>query len=229
MNSKDNSTKKQQKQKSKRKNPFRFFLQDFIKITGALTASIWLRPKRLFESKKAKRHVKGGAVVIANHTGVTDPAALFFAFWYRRIHIMAMKELFNSKVGGWFFRKALCIPVDRENFNTQTFREAVDVLNDGGILAIFPEGQINHDTTTVQSFKSGAVLMALRGNAPIVPVYIAPLTKWYKRAVMVIGEPINVKEICGAIPSLGKIEEVSKILREKELSLKEVYSKWKKK
>lgn len=225
MNSKDKSTKKQKK--NKRRNPFRFFLQDFIKITGAWTAAVWLRPKRLFESKKAKKHIRGGAVAIANHTGVTDPIALFFAFWYRRLHIMAMKELFTKKFGNWFFRKALCIPVDRANFNTQTFHEAVEVLNEGGVLAIFPEGEINHDTSTVKAFKSGAVLMALRGHAPIVPVYIAPLTKWYSRAVMVIGEPIYPEEICGSTPSLNSIDEVSKILREKELALKEVYQKWK--
>ena len=200
---------------------------DFVKFTGAPTAYLWIRPKHLFESKKAKKHIRGPAIVIANHTRVADPVAVFFAFWYRRVHMLAMKELFTKKVANWFFRKVLCIPVDRNNFNTETFRASVEVLNEGGVLGIFPEGEINHDPSTVKAFKSGAVLMALKGHAPIVPVYLTSPQKWYNRTVMVIGEPIYPEEICGSSPSLNSIEEVSKILREKELALKEVYNKWK--
>ena len=225
MNSKD-SVKKQQKN-SKKRNPFRYFLFDFIKVTGAITASIWLRPKRLFASKTAKAHIRGGAVVIANHTRYLDPIALYFAFWYRRVHIMAMQELFNTKLGNWFFRRALCIPVQRPDFSIESFRAAMDVLKEGGVLGIFPEGHLNPDVSTVGSFKSGAVLMAVRGGVPIVPVYIVPPKKWYHRLVMVMGEPIDPKEMCGGAVNLRVIEDISQKLREKEMELMETYSTWK--
>lgn len=224
MSSKGNAA--EQKNKKKRK-PFRYFLYDFIKITGALGAYFWLRPKRLFASKAAKKHVRGGAVVIANHTKITDPVALYFAFWYRRVHIMAMEELFHTKMGNWFFCNALCIPVNRENFSIDSFRSAVEVLEENGVLAIFPEGKINSDTSTVNSFKSGALLMALRGNAPIVPVFLVAPKKWYNRAVIVIGAPVDLKAICGDVRSLNAINEVSQKLREKEIELMEIYSTWK--
>lgn len=224
MNSKDNAVK--QKNKKKRK-PFRYFLYDFIKVTGALGAAVWLRPKRLFASKKAKAHIRGGAVVIANHTSVRDPIAMYFALWYRRVSILAIKELFKSKLGNWFFRGAGCIPVDREAFSMDTFHEAVEVLSCGGIVGIFPEGRINHDASTVEPFKSGAVLMAMRGRVPIVPVYIAPAKEWYRRTVMVIGEPIDPQEVCESATSLRAIDNVSQKLREKEIELKEIYESWK--
>lgn len=230
MNSKDSVTKeKQNKKKKKRRNPFRFFIYDFIKVTGALSAWLWLRPKRLFESKAAKKHVKGGAVAIANHTNVRDPIALHFAFWYRRINIIALQEMFNSKAGGWFFRRLLCIPVNRDNLNMQTFRAALDVLEDGRVLGIFPEGHINTEVNTVQSFKSGAALMAFKANVPIIPVFIAPFTKWYKRTVTVIGEPINPADFCEGMPSVRDLDRLSAKLREKELLLMEIYNEWKKK
>ena len=224
MNSKDNETKKQKNKK--RRNPFKNFFYDFVKVTGAWTALVWLRPKRIFASKKAKKHIKGGAVAIANHTHIRDPIALFIAFWYRRVHTIAMSEIFENKLSNWFFRSALCIPVDRDNFNMQTFREATDVLSGGGIVGIFPEGHIGSERDAVQSFKSGAVLMAIKSQVPIVPVYIEPYTKWYRRTVIVIGEPIDPKELCAGTPSIRDIELISQKMREKEIELMEIYKKW---
>ena len=186
----------------------------------------WIRPKLLYESKAAKKHVRSGAVVVANHTGFADPITLYCTFWYRRPHIIALKELFEKKLARWFFRNMLCIPVDRNNFNMETFRASLDVLSEGRLLCIFPEGAINHDPKTVQSFKSGAVLMALKGGVPIVPVYIAPHTKWYHRYVTVIGEPININELTGGKPNLNAINEVSETIREKEIKLMEIYNSW---
>ena len=224
MNSKD-SVKKQKNKK--RRNPFRFFFFDFVKITGALQAAIWLRPKRLYESKKAKKHVKGGAMVIANHSSYRDPIGMLFAFWYRRVYTVATQDLFNKKSGNWFFRKILCIPVNKQNVSTETFHTVVDVLKEGRIVGIFPEGCVNDDNSTVKTFKSGAVLMAMKGNVPIIPIYVAPPRKWYSRLVYVIGEPIRLEDICEGVPTLKNIDEISEKLRLKELELMEIYEKWK--
>ena len=224
MSSKDNSNKKTKK---RRRNPFRFFFFDLLKWSRALSVLIWLRPKKLYESKVAKKHIRGGAVLVSNHTNIFDPIIMHCAFWYRRLHIIAMKELFNTKFSNWFFRNALCIPVDRQNFNMNTYRVAVDVLLDKRPLGIFPEGGINRDDTTVNTFKSGAVMMALKGKAPIVPVYIAPRKKWHSRAIIVVGEPIDLNTLCGGKMDLKTINEASDMLREKEMKLMEVYNTWK--
>ena len=224
MSSKDNSNKKTKKRKH---NPFRYFFFDFVKWTGAPSVLFWLRLKTLYESKAAKKHIRGGAVVVANHTGFADPITLYNTFWYRRPHIIAMRELFNTKLSNWFFRNMWCIPVDRDNFNMETYRASVDALTDGKILCFFPEGAINRDNKTVQSFKSGAVLMALKGGVPILPVYIVPHTKWYHRYITVVGEPININELTGGKPNLNTIDAVSEKIREKEMKLREVYEVWK--
>lgn len=225
MNSKNNA-EKQKKNKTKR-NPFRFAAFDFIKITGALSVLIWLRPKRLYENQNAKKHIRGGAVIIANHTNFIDPVALLCAFWYRRIYMMTIQELFRHKLANLFFRGALCIPVDRDNFNMNTYHAAAEALSDGRLLAIFPEGKINTGSSIVNPFKSGAVLIALKGRVPIVPIYIVPPKKWYHRTVVVLGEPVDPEKICGGTPKLSVIEDISHILREKELKLTEVYCAWK--
>ena len=224
MSSKDNSNKKPKK---RRRNPFRFVLFDLLKWSRALSVLLWLRPKKMYESKAAKKPIRGGAVLVSNHTNIFDPIIMLCAFWYRHVHTIAMKELFNKKFPRWFFRNMLCIPVDRQNFNMNTYRAAVDVLLDKKPLCIFPEGGINLDETSINAFKSGAVFMALKGNAPIVPVYIAPRKKWYSRAIIVVGEPIDLNALCGGKMDLRKIDEVANTLREKEMKLMEVYNTWK--
>ena len=225
MNSENSAVKKTKK---KRRNPFRYFFFDFVKVTGCWTAALWLRPKRLFESKKAKKHVRGRAVLIANHTGFTDPISVHLALWYRRMHSLATTELYEQKSRAWFFTRMHCIPVDRENFSMETYRACMETLAERKILCIFPEGAINFgDKSKVNSFKSGAVLMALKGKAPIVPVYIAPRKKWYDRTVTVIGEPIDVAALCGERPNLATIEQVTQDIHEKETKLMEIYQAWK--
>ena len=223
MNSK-NSVKKQKK---KHKNPFRYFLYDFCRVTNVIPAFCWLRPKRLYESRAARKRVRGAAVLIANHTGFSDPISVHLAMWYRRMHCLATSDLFASENRAWFFTKMHCIPVDRDNFSMETYRACMETLADRRILCIFPEGGINTDRSKVNAFKSGSVLMALKGNAPIVPLYIAKREHWYERTVIVIGEPIDVNALCGGQPNIGTIDQVTQEIHEKEMKLMEVYKTWK--
>ena len=169
--------------------------------------------------------MKKGALISANHTGFIDPVVVQTQFWYRRTHTVAMKELFETKGKNWFFRKVLCIPIDRQNMNISSFKDIISVLKDGKIVAIFPEGQINNDSGTVASFKSGVILMALKAKVPIVPIYIAKREKWYKRQVVVVGDPIQIDENC----NLMQINQLSQTLHDKEVELMELYNQRRKK
>ena len=56
---------------------------------------------------------KEGAVILAgNHTNNLD-AAMMVGSPNRVVHMIAKKELFNTKLKNWFFRSMACIPVDR--------------------------------------------------------------------------------------------------------------------
>ena len=229
MNSKGNVEKKNNKKNKKKRSPFRFLLYDFVILTGFLPVLIALRPKLLYENDKAKKRIRGGAIAIANHTSFVDPVAMFCAFWYRHVHSIVTEDLFRRKIFRWFFSHTLCIPVKRNDFNIDAFHRAVDVVENGGLLSLFPEGGINFDSDKVdmKSFKSGAVLMALKGHVPIVPVRIIPQKKWYNRTVIVIGEKINPEELYSGMLNVHAMENISQKLREKELELKEIYEKWK--
>lgn len=208
--------------KKEKKRPFRYFLFDFVKVTGALPTLLWFRPKYIYQSKAAKRKVKkGGALFVANHTGFTDPVVMHCAVWYRRLHFVATKNLFCTKMKNWFFTHMLCISIDKENFGVSSFKEIVRKLQTGHAVGIFPEGGINADEHIVKAFKSGAVMMALQANAPIVPMYIVKREKWYRRTRVVIGEAVAVER--EKMTTLKDIETFSQRLHDIEVELQTVY------
>lgn len=198
---------------------FRYLVYDFVKVTSALPGLLWFRPKWIFESPAARRHIRGGAIVIANHERFFDPIYLMFAVWYRRHRFVCSKELYNSK-GGWFFRHFLCIPVDRENFSMSTLRQIVGEIKAGSLVSLFPEGHISTADGKMDAFKSGMVLMALQGNAPIIPIYMKRGAHFYNRLRIAVGESVDVVARYGARPAMSQIEEAAALLQRREEELK---------
>lgn len=215
---------KDKPQKNK-KSLFRHLCYDFVKLTGAIPGMIFYRVKYIYENENARKKIKGGAIVISNHLGPPDAIRVHCIFWYRRLHFIAMKELFDTNLKNWFFTKMLCIPVDRENFNMSTFSKVMEVTKEGGVICMFPEGHITLGDEAINTFKSGMILMALRAKVPIVPVYMAPQKNIWSRQHAVIGEPIDINELCGKMPNIQEIENAAVALRNKELELKEIYHK----
>lgn len=206
---------------------FKYFLYDFIRLTAAIPGLIWFRPKKIYESKEARKVPKAGALFIVNHVSVFDPMYLLFGYWRRRQHFVAMKELFSKKFSRWIFKYAfLCIEIDRQNFSMSSFKEITDNLKSGNVVTIFPEGKVNENSDGMQSFKSGMVMMALRGNASIVPIYIKRRQHFYNRLVLVIGNPIDLNSIKPeGIKTKQDIESISKYLEQKEEELEKLCNK----
>ena len=217
MNSSNNSKPVSKKKRRIGSN----FFYDFVKITGAIPALIWIRPKVIHIGGKCP---KGGVLISSNHPTFVDPITLLTAFPCRRLHSLVTKDLYKNKLMTFMLERMHCIRVDKDNFSMASFHGAVDRLKEGKAVVIFPEGQGNQgDGREVQAFKSGAILMAHRASAPILPVYIVKREKWYRAQRVVIGEPFDVKSAVGLIPSVDKMNAVSEQLREKELELKRYY------
>ena len=220
------SLKEKSMKKTKKRN---YFFLNFVKATG-WPIVFWLRPKVLYYGKTRVKDVKKGAIITANHNSFYDPIFGYCVFWRRNMHLVATKDLFCSKLKDFFFRNVQCIKVDKENFSMSCFYEIQEVLEKDKLVMIFPEGKLNvEQPEDMLSFKSGAILMAHRANKPIIPMYIIKGKKWYNRWHGVLGDPIDVRELCGKFPSLDKINEVCALLKAKEEELKDFYLRSKKK
>lgn len=152
----------------------------------------------------------GGVILAGNHKGNTD-ALLMLAGPKRVVHMMAKKELFNSKIKNAFFRSMGCIKVDRSIHDENAKSEAIDILNNGNILGIFPEGTTNKTNDIIMPFKYGAVSFAKKTDSYIVPFSITGEYRPFKGSIRIIyGKPYKVKK---------DLEKENKILMNKVIDL----------
>ncbi len=197
------------------------FVQGFIKVTGAIPSLLWLRPKRIYASEKAREKIKGGALIIANHSDFVDPVYLMTVLWYRQHHFICSEEIMDSKAGG-FLRACGCIRIDRKNVTISTMRDITDRLKQGQVVSLFPQGRISVGEDEGAKFKSGMTLMAIRSGAPIIPVYVKPRKSFFDRLKVVIGERVSVTELYGERPTFAEIDAATRLLYEREKQLKEL-------
>lgn len=207
--------------KSRKKKSDNNFFYDLAKITGAIPTLILMRPKIIYVGEK--RAVKGGFMVSANHCSFFDPIVIQCIFWKRRIYSLATKDLYKNKLLTWLFDHMHCIQVDKQNFSLNSFHEVTRQLKRGKVVSIFPEGQVNLDSKDMLAFKSGVILMAHTAKVPILPVYLVPTKKWYNRRIVLIGDTIDAREVCGAVPTVDDLNRVGNYVYQRQQELKNFY------
>ena len=104
-----------------------------------------------------------------------------------------LDELFENKIVAWVLRKFGAFPVKRNTNDIGAVKQALQILNNDKILAIFPQGTRSAELK-VDEAKAGAVLFASRCKKPIVPVAIAGEYKFGNKLNIHIGEPIYFEE-----------------------------------
>jgi len=120
-----------------------------------------------------KEHLKESYPYIAciNHQSYLD-IIFMYPVLTDYFKFMGKSELREWLMVGVFFRKGMDISVNRENAKEAraSLDEAMEALDDGISIAIFPEGMIPEDSPQLKRFKNGAFKMALIKQVPIVPV-----------------------------------------------------------
>lgn len=133
-------------------------------------------------------------VIAGNHKHVYDQCLTIMAT-KRVIHYMAKKEYFEGKLAP-FFRLVGCIPVDRSRKDISSAMSAMKVLKKGGAIGIFPEGTRNKTEDFLLRFKTGAVAMAKKSDAYILPFGLTGDWKFRSKDLTVrFGKPFKVGEM----------------------------------
>jgi 1-acyl-sn-glycerol-3-phosphate acyltransferase len=111
-------------------------------------------------------------VFCANHQSNVDPPVLFEAL-HSRLHILYKAELRKLPVLGRVFEVGGFVAVQRDNRDAAfaSIERAVESIRSGNSFLIFPEGT-RSKTDELLPFKKGGLVMALRAQAPVVPVAI---------------------------------------------------------
>ncbi len=122
--------------------------------------------------------------------------------------------LFLKMMGG--------IKVDRESHNFDYLIKSKRILNKGGGGGVFPESRIPKPEEEVPlEFKPSITYLALEAGSDIIPVYTNG--SYFKKspARVIIGKPINVRDLYDdKLSEKENIDNITKYLREKTIDLK---------
>lgn len=113
---------------------------------------------------------EGGVILAPNHPSDLDSFILGVAI-NRQLHTMGKEELFRKRFVGFIFRKLNAFPVRREEFDREAVRTAINILKDGNVIDMYPEGTVSLDGS-LQEPKSGTAFIALQAKSAVVPVAI---------------------------------------------------------
>ena len=176
--------------------PVRLGLYRAVRVIGRALVRLILK----IRVEHSEAIPSSGPVLLAgNHRGALD-GPLLVGFVPRPARFVAKSELFRGWVArplGWLGQ----IPIDRGRADREALRRAIDVLRDGHVLGMFPEG--TRGAGELATVQHGIAYVALRvPGVPIVPVACIgteralpkgkKLPRLRSRVDIVFGEPFTV-------------------------------------
>jgi len=143
-------------------------LQGFFKALLRLLLGLFFL---LGKKGTAKVPQEGGILLAANHASFLDPLFIGTAC-PRQVRFMARDSLFRRPGLGGLIAAVGAFPVKRDGVSVDAFRKALELLDAGRVVLVFPEGTRSYDGS-VGPFKTGISMLAERAGVPVVPVAVA--------------------------------------------------------
>lgn len=202
------------------------FFNMFVKLTGLPVALVYYKTKTFYESDKSPRKIGGNTMLVMNHCKLLDMPLIWMKFFGTNIRFLIAEVMFNkTEFMNMLLYKIGSIKVDRNAFDFGFMCEAIDILDAGGTIGIFPSGRLPVDGKPFP-FKPSVAFIALHSDATIVPIYVNGKYGLGKRARIVIGDPINPREIApGDSNSPETMNYLTEYLEKKIYSLSSVIEK----
>ena len=161
----------------------------------------WMLTHFVYRFKVQGEHhipTQGAAILTCNHVSYVD-AVLLMAASPRPIRFIMDHRIFKVPVLGWLFKLAKAVPVAPRSEDPvayeAAFAAAAQVLREGDLLAIFPEGGITRGGT-LQEFKGGIMKILERAqadgvNVPVIPMALTNLWgSYFSRIEQVKGNAV---------------------------------------
>ncbi len=138
---------------------------------------------------------EGSLVVAGNHESILDPFIMSSAI-SRPIRYLAKSELWSVPLLPWWLASVEAIRVERGKSDVAAIAAAIDALDAGEVVGLFPEGGVMREGPWLR----GAGRMALATGTPLLPVRLLETRKalgrrgvGFPRLAVLIGEPIAVE------------------------------------
>ena len=156
---------------------------------------------------------EGACVMCSNHVGMADPVWTILGLRQTKLfRIMAKDQLMHVPVLGWLFRWIGLIGIKRGEGDIQAVKTALKALKNGEKLLVYPEGTRVPPGQRLEG-KTGAAMLALRAECPILPIYIQRKRFPFSPLRMVIG-PAYLPKTAGPKPTSEDLRALTDELME---------------
>ena len=190
----------------------------FIRVLFYLPVKMFMPTKKIGALPK-----EGKYILTCNHQSFNDSVNLMVNS-KRTIHFVGKKEIFKNRFLAWGFRHMGVGCVDREKPDLSSFKSIFKILKEEQLLGIFPEGTRNKkDDGNLLEFKNGVALIALKTKTSIVPMRFLRKPKFFRRNILLIGEPIDLSEFYDKGTEKEVLDEVTKLIFDATETLKTNY------
>lgn len=141
----------------------------------------------------------GPFLVLPNHESLADPFFLL-SFSPRPLRAMTKSTQFAHTGMSWGLQRLLAFPVRRYRTDAQAVRVALQLLDEGRGVCIYPEGERSWDGA-LQPFRRGTIRLMLHAGVPVIPCGMEGLydlwPRWARRprrgvpVALRFGEPLR--------------------------------------
>ncbi len=157
-------------------------------------------------------------ILVSNHKHWLDPLIIGSGIRRYEVRFLGKKELVKTRIGAWLLNKLHMIVVDRHNSDLKAMRECMNVIRQGHVLGIFPEGTRCRNTT-MEHLETGCAFIALRAKVPLLPVLIDRPVRPFRLTRVTYGPPIDISDLAAEGINAETAEKLNERIRASILSL----------
>jgi putative phosphoserine phosphatase/1-acylglycerol-3-phosphate O-acyltransferase len=178
---------------------------------------------------------EGPVILAANHRSYLDPVVLTGVAFRRgrKPRYLGKKEVFDVPVAGQLMRALGQIRVERGSGNEAPLKLAVEALERGEAIGIFPQGTIPRGMAFFESRlrgRTGVARLATEAEVPVVPIALWDTEKIWPRNSRLpkigdlvarkpvyakVGEPMYLKLPAGSQPTSAAYHELTQQVMER--------------
>ena len=185
-----------------------------------------------FQVRALDRHRvprRGGVILASSHQSFLDPLLVAVGL-QRRVTFLARETLFRRSAFAGLIRSLGAVAIRRESLGVSGVRSSVELLREGRVVLVFPEGTRTRDGE-IGLVRPGVCLMAHRAGVPVVPVTICGAYEVWPRNRLLLrpghiemrfGRPIS-PEVCAQLGARGAAGLIRRRLSEDLTGLRECY------
>jgi 1-acyl-sn-glycerol-3-phosphate acyltransferase len=172
--------------------PRRQFIRSLLRMAGRALGALAMRTQ---VTGAENLPPKGPLILVGNHIAVVE-AGLMATYTPYPVEIMAAGDIPLDPRYRWLAHLWGIIPIKRGSMDRDGMNRALEVLNQGGVVGLFPEGGIWE--TSLRQARQGVAWLSNKAQAPVVPIgfggiegALAQIAKLRRpRLTMNIGRPI---------------------------------------